>query len=138
MRAHGLILRPGALRDVVDHRGEVVGFDLNTNVPECCRRREIHNADKSRLLAQTHDRPVPAATRQELAPCGIPDSLGPNLLSKAIEAVRDPDDPIRGRLHPQIGEQVPHGTGHLLEALRRTARRFDANPEHAPDSPPGL
>src|SRR5256712_10753952 len=103
MRTHGLILRPGALRDVVNHRGEVVGFNLNTNVPQGRRRREIHDADKSRLLAQTHGRPVTAATRQELAPRGIPDSLGPNLLSKAIEAVSEPDYPIRGRLQPQIG-----------------------------------
>jgi len=138
MRTHGLILRHGALRDVVNHRGEVVGFNLNTNVPQGRRRREIHDADKSRLLAQTHGRPVPAATRQELAPRGIPDPLGPNLLSKPIEAVREPDDPIHGRFDPQIREQVPNCAGHSLETLRRTAGRLDANAEHAPDSPRGL
>ena len=138
MRTHGLILRHGALRDVVDHRGEVVGFNLNTDITQGDRGREIHDADKRCLLAQTHGRPVPPATRQELAPRGIPDPLGPDLLSQAIEAVRDPDDSIRGRLQPQIGEEVPHGAGHFLETLRRTARRFDANAEHAPDSPRGL
>ena len=119
-----------ALRDVVDHRGQVVRFDLHHDVPEWGPRGEVHHPDKRGLLVQAHDGAVSPATREKLPSRRIADPLISNPFPEAFETLRRPGQSVLLGLDSQIRKEISKCRGHRFERLRRATCRFDPNPEH--------
>jgi len=63
-----------------------IRLELDDNVTEGRRRREVHDPHERGLFAQGHGRPIPLAAREKLAPRRIPDPLIPNLLPQMLHA----------------------------------------------------
>lgn len=120
-----------ALRDIINHRGKVVRFDVHDDVPERGPHREVHDPDKGSLFAQTHRRNlVASATGEKLPACRVADPLIPNPLSKPSEAVRRPGQSASLRFDPQIRKKISKRRRHRFRCLRRTTRSFDPDPKH--------
>src|SRR5438093_856833 len=133
VRPHRLGLRGDrALGDVVDCRLQVVGLDLDRDVPEGRRGREVHDADERRLLAQAHVGAIPSTTGEQLTSRGVPNPLVANQLPKPVEILRRPDDSAFRRFDARVREQVSQRGHHPVRNFRRMKRRLDANVMHRP------